>query len=146
MECGLSSNPAAAFGSMNAATANGNINGSGSPTSANTKSNKDQQHVNFQLDSKDKQDRQKYLTAKYGPHQMNLIRKRLAVEYWLYDQLLFIFDDKDCDVELDLDELLDIDGDLGKRVWVQEKLINAKRPQDIVQKFIEELLARAKTL
>ena len=31
--------------------------------------------------------REKYLTAKYGAHQMGLIRKRLKVEMWMFDQL-----------------------------------------------------------
>ena len=31
--------------------------------------------------------REKYLTAKYGAHQMALIRKRLKVEMWMFDQL-----------------------------------------------------------
>ena len=35
----------------------------------------------------EKEKRQKYLTARYGQHQMMLIRKRLAVEDWLYDKL-----------------------------------------------------------
>ncbi|VVC98474.1 unnamed protein product [Leptidea sinapis] len=34
-----------------------------------------------------KERREKFLTAKYGSHQMALIRKRLAVEMWLYDEL-----------------------------------------------------------
>ena len=33
------------------------------------------------------EDRKKYLTAKYGSHQMKLIRKRLAVEDWLDTEL-----------------------------------------------------------
>lgn len=31
--------------------------------------------------------KKKYLTAKYGQQQMNLIKKRLKVEMWLYEQL-----------------------------------------------------------
>ena len=31
--------------------------------------------------------REKFLTAKYGAHQMALIRKRLRVEMWMYDQV-----------------------------------------------------------
>ena len=31
--------------------------------------------------------REKFLTAKYGAHQMAMIRKRLRVEMWMYDQL-----------------------------------------------------------
>ncbi|KAJ8965338.1 hypothetical protein NQ317_002830 [Molorchus minor] len=42
-------------------------------------------HVNFKEKSKEK--REKFLTAKYGHHQMSLIRKRLAVEMWLYEEL-----------------------------------------------------------
>lgn len=66
-------------------------------------------HVSFNHKNKEeeKDKRQKYLTAKYGQHQMMLIRKRLAVEDWLYDKLrelhncqvstdhdLFVFDTK----------------------------------------------------
>ena len=35
--------------------------------------------------------REKYLTAKYGAHQMSLIRKRLGVEMWMYDQLQMLY-------------------------------------------------------
>lgn len=38
-----------------------------------------------------KERREKFLTAKYGAHQMALIRKRLAVEMWMYDELLKLF-------------------------------------------------------
>ena len=31
--------------------------------------------------------REKYLTAKYGVHQMAFIKKRLVVEMWLFDEL-----------------------------------------------------------
>ena len=37
-------------------------------------------------------ERKKYLTAKYGQHQMKLIRKRLAVESWLDSQLRLLYD------------------------------------------------------
>lgn len=39
-----------------------------------------------------KERREKFLTAKYGSHQMSLIRKRLAVEMWLYDELQKLID------------------------------------------------------
>ena len=32
-------------------------------------------------------EREKFLTAKYGAHQMALIRKRLRVEMWMYERL-----------------------------------------------------------
>ena len=52
-------------------------------------SNSPRGHVSFINKNKEeeKEKRQKYLTAKYGQHQMMLIRKRLAVEDWLYEQL-----------------------------------------------------------
>lgn len=43
-----------------------------------------------------KERREKFLTAKYGSHQMSLIRKRLAVEMWLYDELQKLFDPPVC--------------------------------------------------
>lgn len=42
---------------------------------------------NTQKRDEEKDKRQKYLTARYGQHQMMLIRKRLAVEDWLYEKL-----------------------------------------------------------
>ena len=43
--------------------------------------------VNFSSNSENEKQREKYLTAKYGAHQMALIRKRLKVEMWMFDQL-----------------------------------------------------------
>lgn len=37
-------------------------------------------------------DREKYLTAKYPNHQMALIKKRLKVEFWIDEQLKYLFD------------------------------------------------------
>lgn len=48
--------------------------------------------VNFTEKGEVKERREKFLTAKYGSHQMSLIRKRLAVEMWLYDELQKLFD------------------------------------------------------
>ena len=49
-------------------------------------------HVNFTEKTDVKEKREKFLTAKYGSHQMGLIRKRLAVEMWLYDELQKLFE------------------------------------------------------
>ncbi len=46
-----------------------------------------QSSVGFQDDVRDDEERRKYLTAKYGQHQMKLIRKRLAVEDWIDTEL-----------------------------------------------------------
>lgn len=48
--------------------------------------------MNFSDKGEVKERREKFLTAKYGSHQMSLIRKRLAVEMWLYDELQKLFD------------------------------------------------------
>ncbi|XP_028170172.1 uncharacterized protein LOC114359834 isoform X3 [Ostrinia furnacalis] len=52
-------------------------------------------HVNFSDKGEVKERREKFLTAKYGSHQMALIRKRLAVEMWLYDELQKLFEAPD---------------------------------------------------
>ncbi len=50
-------------------------------------------HVDFdETGREDYEERKKYLTAKYGAHQMKLIRKRLAVEDWVDSQLRQLFD------------------------------------------------------
>ena len=50
------------------------------------------QAVNFE-DADGRMDgRKKYLTAKYGAHQMALIRKRLGVEMWLLDEMAKLYD------------------------------------------------------
>ena len=43
--------------------------------------------VNFLPNPESGKKKEKYLTAKYGAHQMALIRKRLKVEMWMFDQL-----------------------------------------------------------
>ena len=43
--------------------------------------------VNFVTNPSGEKKREKYLSAKYGDHQMALIRKRLKVEMWMFDQL-----------------------------------------------------------
>lgn len=108
-------------------------------------------HVNFDTDPEDVHERKKkYLTAKYGQHQMSLIRKRLRVEMWMYEQLQLLYGCRDdaqtYDVEIDLDELLDLEGDLQRREWLRTKLEGAKQPAEVIEKFIAELLQRAKTL
>ncbi|KAF7286307.1 protein phosphatase 1 regulatory subunit 14B [Rhynchophorus ferrugineus] len=112
-------------------------------------------HVNFKDKGEIKEKREKFLTAKYGHHQMSLIRKRLAVEMWLYEELKKLYDNKSKteengvnneEVEVDIDELLDMDSDDQRRTHLQNLLINAKGPQSDVKKFINDLLEKAKTL
>jgi len=109
---------------------------------------KDGLHVNFTTEKVEER-KKKFLTAKYGTHQMNLIKKRLGVEMWVYDQLQLIFKSAESDVELDLDELLDIEDEKERRAWLDSrlgKLANGKQSQDSIKKFIDELLKRATTL
>lgn len=109
-------------------------------------------HVNFSDKSEVKERREKFLTAKYGNHQMSLIRKRLAVEMWLYEELKKLYTtpqtvgDVNDEVEVDIDELLDMDSDEERRRHLQTLLIGAKKSQHEVKKFINDLLDKAKTL
>ncbi|XP_059049597.1 protein phosphatase 1 regulatory subunit 14B isoform X2 [Achroia grisella] len=113
-------------------------------------------HVNFSDKGEVKERREKFLTAKYGSHQMALIRKRLAVEMWLYDELQKLYEipkessggsgNSTQEVEVDIDELLDMDSDDHRRRHLTTLLADAKKPQKDVHKFINELLEKAKTL
>lgn len=92
--------------------------------------------------------KKKYLTAKYGAHQMLLIKKRLGVEMWIFDELRKLYnsevDDHDC--ELELEEILNLDTDRERRKYALEHLQDAKQSQDAVNNFVEEMLKKAKTL
>ncbi|XP_060528926.1 protein phosphatase 1 regulatory subunit 14C isoform X2 [Cylas formicarius] len=110
-------------------------------------------HVAFKDKGEIKEKREKFLTAKYGHHQMSLIRKRLAVEMWLYEELKKLYAPNNKiegvnneEVEIDIDELLDMDSDEQRRRQLQNLLIDAKASQSDVNKFIGDLLEKAKTL
>ncbi|EDW03571.1 GH11307 [Drosophila grimshawi] len=103
--------------------------------------------VNFNEKGKEvKERREKFLTAKYGSHQMSLIRKRLAVEMWLYDELQKLFDPPSEAIDVDIDEILDMDTDDIRRSHLSRLLSVCKRPPSDISKFISDLLDRAKTL
>jgi len=102
--------------------------------------------VNFGAPPEEKK-REKFLTAKYGAHQMALIRKRLRVEMWMYERLSELYDAED--IEIDLDEVLDIDTDIERRQFVNNVLRDwqAKAKKDaIVNVFVGDLLDKVKTL
>ncbi|CAK1549308.1 unnamed protein product [Leptosia nina] len=116
-------------------------------------------HVNFSDKGEVKERREKFLTAKYGSHQMALIRKRLAVEMWLYDELQKLYEspattesgaasasDTSQEVEVDIDELLDMDSEEQRWRHLTVLLADAKKPQKDVHRFIKDLLEKAKTL
>jgi PKC-activated protein phosphatase-1 inhibitor. len=84
MECGVS----ATYPSTNGGAPNGimtDVRSERSPAKSGL-------HVNFSEKGEVKERREKFLTAKYGSHQMSLIRKRLAVEMWLYDELQKLYE------------------------------------------------------
>lgn len=106
-------------------------------------------HVEFAQLGEVKERKEKYLTAKYGAHQMSLIRKRLGVEMWMFDQLQSLYptpEGKGEEKELDLDELLDIEGEIKRKKFLWDSLADCKQSKEKVEKFIDELLERATTL
>ncbi|XP_077286883.1 protein phosphatase 1 regulatory subunit 14B isoform X2 [Arctopsyche grandis] len=146
MECGVA---AAGFGGAAPAPAPASILSPTKPSPAKT--GLSAKTVNFIDKGEVKERREKFLTAKYGSHQMALIRKRLAVEMWLYDELQKLYDIpkdnvKTFEVDVDIDELLDMDSDEYRRHHLHNILADAKKPKKDVNKFINELLEKAKTL
>lgn len=61
-------------------------------TTNNSNNSSLRKNVNFNSNGEDEKKREKYLTAKYGAHQMALIRKRLKVEMWIFDQLQELYE------------------------------------------------------
>ena len=61
-------------------------------TTTNSSLRSTNKNVNFNSNGEDEKKREKYLTAKYGAHQMALIRKRLKVEMWIFDQLQELYE------------------------------------------------------
>lgn len=122
------------------------------PTGYTTTKNTDL-HVKFQHKEEIVERKKKYLTAKYGQHQMALIRKRLAVETWLFDNLQDLYTNEAAqdsssgeDIDIDLDNLLDLDTDSERRQFVENLLVGCPKSKDVVNNFIENLLTKAKTL
>ena len=77
--------------SMEVSTRNG-LNGKATPTCSSATPGTPNKHVNFGgSGASEEKKREKFLTAKYGAHQMALIRKRLRVEMWMYERLQEIY-------------------------------------------------------
>jgi len=115
------------------------------PPNDRSNSPKSSLHVGFNAPLPLKERKEKYLTAKYGSHQMALIRKRLNVELWLCDTLQAMYPDAAEDKEIDLDHLLDLEGDVMRRGYLVEQLEDCP-PHADKEKFIVEVLERAKKL
>ena len=123
--------------SMEVSTRNG-LNGKATPTCSSATPGTPNKHVNFGgSGASEEKKREKFLTAKYGAHQMALIRKRLRVEMWMYERLqeiygavcIFllnglkyilntVFGLLQDDIEIDLDEVLDMDDETERRTYI----------------------------
>ena len=55
--------------------------------------------MNFPGNPGGEKKREKFLTAKYGAHQMGMIRKRLKVELWMFDQLQILCQEEVINIE-----------------------------------------------
>merc|ERR1712061_29763 len=117
------------------------------PTPSNATPGTPNKHVNFGSSGTEEKKREKFLTAKYGAHQMALIRKRLRVEMWMYERLQEIYGADD--IEIDLDEVLDLEDDAERRTYISELLrVGCKRPLKVehANHFVGDLLEKVKTL
>lgn len=105
-------------------------------------------HVNFGGGTGEEKKREKFLTAKYGAHQMALIRKRLRVEMWMYERLQELYGADD--IEIDLDEVLDMEDEQDRRHYISEILRldgnNIRMSPDRMNLFVGDLLEKVKTL
>jgi len=132
---------------MEVSTRNG-LNGKATPVSSNATPGTPNKHVNFGgSNGCEEKKREKFLTAKYGAHQMALIRKRLRVEMWMYERLQEIYGADD--IEIDLDEVLDMEDEAERRTYISELLrVGCKRPLKVehVNHFVGDLLEKVKTL
>merc|ERR1712029_500338 len=133
--------------SMEVSTRNG-LNGKATPTCSSATPGTPNKHVNFGgSGNSEEKKREKFLTAKYGAHQMALIRKRLRVEMWMYERLQEIYGADD--IEIDLDEVLDMEDESERKTYINELLrVGCKRPLTVehVNLFVGDLLEKVKTL
>ena len=103
--------------------------------------------VDFKLAREEDKRKERYLTAKYGSHQMSLIRKRLKVEMWMFEQLQHICKSADEDseaddveVEIDLDQVLDIEDDIQRKQFLMVKF---KLLDILLNMCFQDLLAKS---
>ncbi|XP_057678349.1 protein phosphatase 1 regulatory subunit 14C [Corythoichthys intestinalis] len=85
------------------------------------------------------QKRQGKVTVKYDRKEL---RKRLVLEEWIIEQLSELYDCEEeemPEVEIDIDDLLEVDGDDERAVKLQESLIDCYKP---TEDFVRELLGR----
>ena len=151
--------------SMEVSTRNG-LNGKATPTCSSATPGTPNKHVNFGgSGASEEKKREKFLTAKYGAHQMALIRKRLRVEMWMYERLqeiygavcIFllnglkyilntVFGLLQDDIEIDLDEVLDMDDETERRTYISVSVkfwvtfLTASIFTHFLYAFLQELL------
>lgn len=99
-----------------------------------------------------RKDASRFLTAKYQKQQMGMIRKRIAIEDWIEEELYTILkkdeDEEDDDLSLDLDEILSIQGDDQRVEYVKNKLSSLPRASDptSVGTFTKSLIEKLQEL
>jgi len=49
-------------------------------------------------------------------------------------------------VEIDLDEILDMDDEIQRKIFLRKMLSDSCSSKEIINKFVDDLLERAKTL
>lgn len=149
MELGLSVPPGSSFRGSNTTSQSGAKSGSSTHHGNKSGPSTPSKVVNFKGETEGEKKREKFLTAKYGVHQMALIRKRLRVEMWMFDQLQLLYSqegDSSNEVEIDLDEVLDIEDVKERKQFIKDILIDSKSSRDVINKFVDDLLEKANTL
>lgn len=105
---------------------------------------------NEETDDEKNAERKKFLTMKYGQHQLRLVQKRLRVEFWIDAELMLLYNITDAsetyDGELDIDELLDMEDDAEREAFIKNMLTNCPQPPDVIQDFVDRTLAKLRTL
>lgn len=100
-------------------------------------------------------EREKKLTAKYSNHELMFIKNRLNFESWIDEKLhdLYEIDDNTQSIKLGnlysddlVDNLINLDADFERRVYLVKQLETARKSQEIVSLFIDELLIRLRML
>lgn len=119
------------------------------------RSDGESQHVGFHsqggTSNAEIKEREKYLTAKYPKHTMGLIRRRLAVEDWIDEQLKRLYNVledsyESYDANIDLDDILDLDEESERIDYINKQVSNAPQSPSVINKFIDELLQKAREL
>lgn len=95
--------------------------------------------VQQQQQQQQRRHQQGKVTVKYDRKEL---RKRLVLEEWIVEQLGQLYgcqEEEMPDVEIDIDDLLDADGEEERALKLREALVDCYKP---TEEFIKELLSR----